>query len=424
MRRKHLIFAVAISLLLGSFVALIAVSQQKTLRQLENEMEAAWNNLYNPEYGAWPIYKSAFDKLEGKIKKFIEDHEKLQGIKLSPKLDWASALVDGVNKNLEAKHLSTSLRQQLSAIETLGNEVEFLWLDVQAAWYAYYDAVGAYNYAISPEERIGITEPTKLSPTAIFLCAGSCDALFETASLAQVSHQVYCPEKHGTSGTTGVTLYVCSGSCDRSDEHWRVCGGTCGNKYAPKKVHRQGNHYVWVANSPHHVTCSHESCVETYYTCEHSTCPNASNHISGGGTPPTGGTPSMHPCNVHNTTVSGDHSLQSSCSSSNANGTCTVTSFYACQSHTHVYPPPPPPTVRCGRSACTASVSSSTEHQSSPCAAGDTYYTCNPNVNVSQWENRHRVRTCRRSGCGNTWQLCQSSTPSCSAKSGKRCSAR
>ena len=77
MRRKHLIFAVAISLLLGSFVALVAVSQQKSLRQLENEMEAAWNDLYNPEYGAWPIYKSAFDSLEGKIQKFIRHYNDL-----------------------------------------------------------------------------------------------------------------------------------------------------------------------------------------------------------------------------------------------------------------------------------------------------------------------------------------------------------
>ena len=124
--------------------------------------------------------------------------------------------------------------------------------------------------------------------------------------------------------------------------------------------------------------------------------------------PPTDDTPNCQDCTSH---------CSSPCSCTNS-GTCNGT----------VAAPPPPepePTlVACGRSACTASVSSSTEHQSSPCAAGDTYYTCNPNVNVSQWENRHRVRTCRRSGCGNTWQLCQSSTPSCSAKSGKRCSAR
>ena len=103
MRRKHLIFAVAISLLLCSFIALVAVSQQKSLRQLKAEVDDARERLYNPEYGAWPIYKSAFDSLEGKIQKFIEDHGKLTAIELSPKLEWASAFVDGIIVDSENK---------------------------------------------------------------------------------------------------------------------------------------------------------------------------------------------------------------------------------------------------------------------------------------------------------------------------------
>ncbi len=237
--------------------------------------------------------------------------------------------------------------------------------------------------------------------------------------------------------------WKCDGKnvCPRSSDHVVTCKGApeCDDMIGPDRQ-----------SSYHQILCETNEafigCGQKYSICSKSQkqahrgvgrCPLSNNSGNPGGTtgtnpvtanPPAGTTnppaDPPRPCG-HSTSASGDHSLQASCTSTDANGnSCTVTSFYACQSHTHSYPEPPPPTVRCGRSACTASVSSSTEHQSSPCAAGDTYYTCNPNVNVSQWENRHRVRTCRRSGCGNTWQLCQSSTPSCSAKSGKRCSAR
>ena len=44
------------------------------------------------------------------------------------------------------------------------------------------------------------------------------------------------------------------------------------------------------------------------------------------------------PCG-HLLSASGDHSLQASCSATNRRGkSCTVTNFYACQSHTHTYP--------------------------------------------------------------------------------------
>ena len=288
MRKKHLTFSI-VFLLLCSFIALVAVSQQKSRLQLAAEMKQAEDNLYNAEHGAWPEYEREFNKLEGMIQSFISNHQELSSIKLSPKLDPISQLGDGIEKNLKAKHLSDAMKQQLADIETQQNEVAFLWLDVQAAWYAYYDAVGAYNYGLSPEEQIGITEPSKKTETPLWFCAGSCDELFETESLAQVSHQVYCPEKHGTSGTTGVTYYLCSGSCLRSDEHWRVCGGSCGQKFAPKRISRGQGNYDYVDNSPHYITCSESvysfldtsaTCGEKYYTCEHSTCPESNTHWS------------------------------------------------------------------------------------------------------------------------------------------------
>ena len=283
---------------------------------------------------------------------------------------------------------------------------------------------------------VGVTLTTGVTTSHNGIGALSTAALVKSGQVTWSQSSIVQNGEGGTGGGTWKVVHkercrVCKDEVGMH-EHQRLCYG-CLEWYECYK--HSGNHIeISCPLSPNNQTCMYQS----YYKCSpHTHTYGSSGSGSGSGsTPPSGGgstppsgsnppsSPSMLACGVHSSGTSGDHSLQSSCSSSNANGTCTVTSFYACQSHTHVYPPPPPPTVRCGRSACTASVSSSTEHQSSPCAAGDTYYTCNPNVNVSQWQNRHRVRTCRRSGCGNTWQLCQSSTPSCSAKSGKRCSAR
>ena len=221
----------------------------------------------------------------------------------------------------------------------------------------------------------------------------------------------------------------------------------------------------------------------------------------------TSDTPTVanHPCGVHPTTTSGDHTLQASCST---DSNCISTNFYFCQhtSHTygqqacgHTYNPGSSSanshrsvTHPCGRHsyyACQTPSSSETNrhtHQTLPCGdhryypcrvlpkhkraitcprdsngqscSHGTYYACSPhthsypssnnnNNNGNSGDsgnsdtatcssghtydpdstsavNRHRTRTCRRSGCDNTWQRCVSSTPDCSAKSGRRCWAQ
>ena len=424
MRQKHLTFSIVFLVLLCSIIALVAFSQQKSRLQLEAEMEAAKDNLYNPAYGAYPIYKSAFDELESAIKTFIENHEKLKGIKLSTKLDPVSQLIDGIDKNLQVKHLSDAMKTQLASIEMQQNWVAFLWLEVQKAWYAYYDAVGAYNYGLSPEEQIGITAPEKETETPLWFCAGSCDELFTTEALARVSHQVYCSEKHGTSGTTGVTYYICSasGTCDRSAEHWIVCGGTCGEKFAPKKINRGQGNYNYVANSPHYVKCEksvysfwnpNATCGKEYYTCEHSTCPDGNTHWSNVDTSPpqaTDNTPNCPDCTNH---------CSSPCRCSNS-GTCNGSVYTApsdntpdCSYCTDGCSACPPQMVACGGAAwtgCTASVSSRTEHKVSSCSnCGNHYWTCMPDA-----VDRHTdVKTCKRSGCGATLTRCQNGPGLC-----------
>ncbi len=140
---------------------------------------------------------------------------------------------------------------------------------------------------MSPEERLDVPGLDKFVAPSLYTCHGPCEYPFETDSLAQVSHQAYCSEKHGTSSTTGVTYWTCNGNttCDRSDEHWRVCGGSCGQKFAPRRINRGQGNYDYVANSPHYVTCSESTCNRKYYTCENSTCPDSSTHSSSSSSP-------------------------------------------------------------------------------------------------------------------------------------------
>ena len=310
-------------------------------------------------------------------------------------------------------------------------------------------------------------------------CFGSddCDDTFGSPNAAMTSHFVQCQEKPHKAQEFG--WYSCErSSCPKSDEHWRLCPGTCSKKFAPKKIGRNG-HYVYVNNSPHKVVCEervydgfwnvitnlcHIKYDSVWYTCEHSQCPNSTYHTDddddnddnddddsteqdteGLQTEETQtSTPSYHPCGVHATSVSGthsaagcgvsghyvcdgsDHSLQASCTSTDSNGQyCTVTSFYACQTHTHVYPAPP--AISCGRSGCTQTVSSSTAHQVT-CSAGHQYWSCGQYAN---WHaNHHRTRTCRFGRCGQTWQRCSrpssAPTPMCAdpTRSGQRCWAK
>ena len=133
--------------------------------------------------------------------------------------------------------------------------------------------------------------------------------------------------------------------------------------------------------------------------------------------------PSYHACGDHETSVSGDHSLQASCSSSNANGNCTVTNFYACQSHTHSYPsstpvytppssptptptptPPSSTTVACGGASYTgcSGAPSRTAHHVPLCSngCGNGYWTCS----ASAVRNHETSYTCRR--CGTSFTRC------------------
>ena len=264
---------------------------------------------------------------------------------------------------------------------------------------------------------------------SLYDCQGPCYEPYETLPLARISHSVTCSEKHGASGETS-SYWSCEYNvCPRSAEHWLVCGGTCGQSFPPKRVNLGQGNFRYEADSPHYKKCSESvysflnpnaTCGEKYYTCQYSTCPVSNTHWSSSNpivTPPptpTPPSPTYHACGVHETSVSGDHSLQASCSSTDSNGNyCTVTSFYACDSHTHSYPSPTPTptTVACGGASWTgcSGAASRTEHHVPSCAnCGNAYWTC------SEYASRHTTTyTCQRTGCGASFTRCQNGPGKC-----------
>ena len=208
--------------------------------------------------------------------------------------------------------------------------------------------------------------------------------------------------------------------------HHFVCGG-CGKHIKCKN--NRGNHIsVSCPLGPNNETCSYSS----YYKCsphihDYSSSssptdntPNCSGCTSDcsspcsctnsgtcGGTATTPPPPSYHACGVHETSISGDHSLQASCSSSNSNGSCTVTNFYACQSHTHSYPSPPKlKTCRACNAKYDPKSSSAAQHtrQSFPCGAHSGWACSNPHI-----VEHSTPKTCKR--CGTTFYSCNRKGP-------------
>lgn len=177
------------------------------------------------------------------------------------------------------------------------------------------------------------------------------------------------------------------------------------------------------------------------------------------------GSHSYYACQTPSTSA---HALQASCSSTDSNGnSCTVTNFYACDSHTHAYPSAQ--LRQCGRHTKAEggdhtyiSVCSATNADGASCQRTSIgYWACDPHThlfpaamrqcgqhtkaeggdhrflrcsacNGPHWScnatsvDRHRLRTCRYGTCGNTWRRCQSSTPNCSSpnRPGKKCWAQ
>ena len=170
-------------------------------------------------------------------------------------------------------------------------------------------------------------------------------------------------------------------------------------------IHAEGTsgyHVSYVCND---APCNNR----VYWGCVYAQCPETSSH----------GTITGACGHTYASSESNSHSIQASCTSVSVYGvTCSVTSFYACQSHTHTYP-----TVECSRSACQEQVPFANFHHLS-CINNHPYWSCD-----TGWDgyDRHRRRSaCTREiwktpvwdrvlgrytstfeACGKSWAMCE-----------------
>ena len=286
-------------------------------------------------------------------------------------------------------------------------------------------------------------------------------------------------------GCPGSGWWKCDGKnvCPRSSDHVVPCKGGCGDLVGPDRVERYHlrlceSNMAFIGCGQRYRSCSatdkalhafnggrcaqlppvvvrvRGACGDIYdanSSSAHSHRPinfSCGSHRYFACQPPSQTETQRHayqrlPCGNHSgrpCKASSRHTTSVSCPQNNGRD-CNLGSYYPCSKHSHVYPSAntntnnngvtgnagnagnSSQTVSCGRSACTDSVSSSTEHRVGPCSAcSASYWSCGSSATWS--ENQHRTRTCRRSGCGNTWQRCTSSTPSCNVRSGRSCWAR
>ena len=288
----------------------------------------------------------------------------------------------------------------------------------------------------------------------------ACDMQNENNCSVMVSssteHYVTCPNSQ-----CGDSYWSCDS--DDYDEHrlrtctWErlplgeVCGGSWRScQYSPERI--SGTNLS--IRSPRCPTDpnGNRHCAER----NSDTAPSGDNPNTGGNAPIT---PAMHACGTHTTSVSGNHSLQASCSETDSYGQgCTVTSFYACQTHTHQYPalvsgacghtyasgsasshalqascsstnanghscpvtsfyncqshtPVYPRT--CWRSACNEVVNDAAEHKEACGSGAHSFWPGCPDLSVRWWHTRstHELRPCGR--CGGQFRQC-SNTNTCS----------
>ena len=417
MRQKHLIYALILSCLLGSSIARIAFSQQSV-----EALRAAKDNAERHLETWKDSHEFANDELNEMIRSVKRKYDMLSGITVNtaPAGDYVSVTHRGASSIsvIQTTYtLSESLKQSLITMEQQREKADNIWyIDVDNAFVAFENAVDAFNSHryVSPEEHVVVYDLIKPHVESLYVCQGRCYKVFETLPLAMYSHSETCSEKHGSSGSSR-SYWSCEYNvCPVGNLHWKVCrASACSVLFPPPEHEHEYDYYdhkVKGQESVYDFWNPNAICGEEYYTCEHPTCPKSNTHWSGSGStppPPTDNTPNCPDC-------TSDCSSPCGCTNS---GTCggTVTGSQ---------PPSdsnPPSTVSCGRSACTESVSSSKQHKSDPCAAGHTYWTCNPTVNVTNWLNKHRVRTCRYSECGRNWQQCVTgTTPICNKPYRKR----
>ena len=343
------------------------------------------------------------------------------------------------------------------------------------AWYENGLAADHRNVHVSPGEYWNATDPPN-GPTYIkwpgFECPGPCTQEWTTVDAAIDAHHEKCglPETEPVSRlldfASQQTILAARSVSDGCGVEWYSCDSnhSSNEAYHRKRTCAKG---VWRTRYTDYTNGRERyrayTCGKPFRHC----MPHTNYHKSStfkdthseaddtGSSPPTASTPppsenpvvsppppptptpspTYHACSVHETSVSGDHSLQASCSSTDSNGNyCTVTNFYACDSHTHSYPTPPPTptptpppeptptpppssltTVVCGANGwtgCTIQSSDGNACRVDPCDSGCGSYYWSCSTSGVSWHKTSR--TCKRTNCGASYTNCTRGDGMCS----------
>ena len=215
------------------------------------------------------------------------------------------------------------------------------------AYYAYEFCVDEYNqqveawnnYAPSQQQNKITATPHSKAEFEKISCFGDCNYQYDTFNMARDAHQAYCGYTldDGPRSTCNTPFYQCAFNkiCRLVRLHLRSNPPNTSPEYpleAPPGDIVPSDTTTCTACSVSYTTSEASShaettggCGHTYNACQsgdhewvYESCSSSHAHYECDGT---------------------DHSLQASCTSTDSNGnSCTLTSFYACDSHTHSYP--------------------------------------------------------------------------------------
>lgn len=336
---------------------------------------------------------------------------------------------------------SSAIEDKKSAIDNFNGQFVNYQINWQV-WYAVYNShynLDTHDGASSGSERtthntydfVSNWQIDKSLP-ALFDCGGSCGQSFPTprgehaTKCGSASLTMYedVKKRSKTPGNNAMTAVKAV-----NKERWANPALGCAEPYytcEELEYHMLRNCDVDVSGYNDKLQIITEKCGLPYRRCllgrgSHRKIGSGTDDVTQNPAPPPSppptpapSTPTYHACGVHETSVSGDHSwiyrdcpsghahyacdgsnhsVQATCSETNANGdSCTVTGFYACQTHTHQFPDP----NLCPAAGCNVRINTAN-------AADHALVTCTGNVGKSCRQqyyacqaNAHRWVRCQR----------------------------
>lgn len=448
--KKHLVITltcvVASLLFFGNFKVLHSSSENS------EELREAWEKAEK----AIETANNEMIKLEKKLVKYKTEYKTLQasGTSLAATMWNPLDIAKGLFTNAHPMIRLLELQANIAFVYGQMHELNGILKERETARN---NALRAYNNSTSQTVSAIQTPRYYNIPQFSIPCENYCGTKFSSTDVgfenlgyaAEWTHKTTCNTSDSPEGC-GDSYYTCNGKQNGIEEAKRHKPRTCGkmikyksaynNKIYSKKcgagfrncknptfLHNQYLSGTWLEFSTKHAEKGNNDDVDDETAQNEqtpSTTPSQVDNSPNCDSCTTGGCsscPITYACGVHSghPSEASSHAMQASCSlSNNWMQTCTVTNFYACQTHTCVFP-----TVPCGNASCTQSVAFREEHRRW-CINANKYWSCSTTQPMDPNEY-HRTRTCTRykalrqerdpltglntvvwGTCGEQWDMC------------------